>query len=50
MKEVWLAQRGNFSARKLAQKICDGEFGVGTDLDFETVRALFGKWANTEAQ
>jgi hypothetical protein len=44
MKEVWRTNRSEISGRKLAKKICDGEFGRITDLSEERVRVLISKW------
>ena len=44
MKDVWRANRSEFSGRKLAKKICDGDFGSVTDLSVERVRALIYEW------
>ena len=50
MKEVWRANRSEFSGRKLAEKICAGEFGPITDLSEERVRALISQWTNAGLQ
>jgi hypothetical protein len=44
MKDVWRANRSEFSGRKLAKKICAGDFGHPPDLSEERVRALISKW------
>jgi hypothetical protein len=50
MKEVCRANRSECSGRKLAKKICAGEFGRITDLSEERVRALISQWTNAGLQ
>ena len=49
MKDVWRANR-EISGRKLATKICTGEFGPVTDLSEERIRVLIYQWTKAGLQ